>query len=277
MWRYHDEELDSDVAVKALADNWAQRSDIRERFLEEARILRRADADHVVRVVDSGATESGASYFVMSYADRGTVADLLEQGRPSVEEAIDLIRQAGAGLEVLHRHGIVHRDIKPQNLLLRTRTDGTTEVLVAVWESPRRLRTPAGSPKWSAHRRTSLPSRPSARASTSVPTCTRSVRSPTCCSPGDWCARTGSPHCSRPRCPRRPRRSRTSRRASTLPSSARSPSTRSSGGRTSPRSSRHWTRRSVLCVPSPSAPLRGAVLVLVVAFVAAYVVTTLVR
>ena len=43
VWRYHDDDLDSDVAVKALADNWSQRLDIRERFLEEARILRRAD------------------------------------------------------------------------------------------------------------------------------------------------------------------------------------------------------------------------------------------
>ena len=132
VWRYYDEELQSDVAVKALADNWAQRLDIRERFLEEARILRRADADHVVRVYDNGETESGTPYFVMSYADRGTVADLLLDGqRPTVEETIELIRQAGTGLAVLHRNGIIHRDIKPQNLLLRSRSDGGTEVLVA--------------------------------------------------------------------------------------------------------------------------------------------------
>jgi serine/threonine protein kinase len=131
VWRYHDEELDSDVAVKALADNWAQRVDIRDRFLEEARILRRADADHVVRVYDNGETDTGTPYFVMSYADRGTVADLLAERRPSVEEALEIIRQAAAGLSVLHRNGIIHRDIKPQNLLLRSRPDGTTEVLVA--------------------------------------------------------------------------------------------------------------------------------------------------
>ena len=54
VWLYHDDELASDVAVKGLADNWAQRMDIRDRFLEEARILRRADSDHVVRVYDIG-------------------------------------------------------------------------------------------------------------------------------------------------------------------------------------------------------------------------------
>lgn len=136
VWRYHDLELDSDVAVKTLADNWASRMDIRERFLEEARILRRADADNVVRVYDIGETEAGIPYFVMSYADRGTVADLLaEGGRPTVAESVELIRQAGAGLSVLHRNGIIHRDVKPQNLLLRTRPDGGpnsgVELLVA--------------------------------------------------------------------------------------------------------------------------------------------------
>ena len=54
VWLYHDDDLQSDVAVKALADNWAQRLDIRDRFLEEARILRRADSDYVVRVYDLG-------------------------------------------------------------------------------------------------------------------------------------------------------------------------------------------------------------------------------
>ncbi len=131
VWRYHDDELDSDVAVKALADNWAQRLDIRERFLEEARILRRADDNHVVRVYDIGETESGTPYFVMSYADRGTVADLVTEGRPlPVVEALDLVRQAALGLAVLHRNGIIHRDVKPQNLLLRT-AHGQTELLVA--------------------------------------------------------------------------------------------------------------------------------------------------
>ena len=78
VWLYHDDELESDVAVKALADNWAQRLDIRDRFLQEARILRRADSDHVVRVYDVGEVD-GTPYFVMTYADLGTVADLLQR------------------------------------------------------------------------------------------------------------------------------------------------------------------------------------------------------
>jgi serine/threonine protein kinase len=123
VWLYHDDELESDVAVKALADNWAQRLDIRDRFLQEARILRRADSDHVVRVYDVGEVD-GTPYFVMTYADLGTVADLLQhEHRLSLDRTVDLVSQAVAGLVVLHHHGSIHRDIKPANLLLRTEGD----------------------------------------------------------------------------------------------------------------------------------------------------------
>jgi serine/threonine protein kinase len=128
VWLYRDDELQSDVAVKALADNWAQRIDIRDRFLEEARILRRADSDYVVRVYDVGEVE-GTPYFVMSYADKGTVAHLLErEPRLSLDRTLDLVSQAGAGLAVLHAQGSIHRDLKPANLLLRS--DGSGQRLM---------------------------------------------------------------------------------------------------------------------------------------------------
>ena len=132
VWRYYDDELECDVAVKALADIWAHRLDVRDRFLTEARMLRKADADRVVRVYDIGETEDGTPYFVMSYADLGTVADLIIADEPlTIAEVLDVIRQAGAGISVLHRRGIVHRDIKPQNLLLKNGGDGEVQVMVA--------------------------------------------------------------------------------------------------------------------------------------------------
>lgn len=132
VWLYRDDQLDSLVAVKALADNWSERVDIRERFLEEARILRRADSDHVVRVYDIGETADRIPYFVMTYADLGTVADLIgEETALDVDETVDLIEQAADGLSVLHAHGIIHRDIKPQNLLLRTDGQRGRRLLIA--------------------------------------------------------------------------------------------------------------------------------------------------
>ncbi len=130
VWLYRDEDLRSDVAVKALADNWAQREDVRERFLEEARILRAADSDHVVRVYDVGEAD-GTPYFVMTYADRGTVADLLEDGPVELDRVVSLVGQAGDGLAVLHAKGVIHRDIKPQNLLLASDGLGRERLMVA--------------------------------------------------------------------------------------------------------------------------------------------------
>ena len=119
VWLYRDTSLDSLVAVKALADNWSQRADVRERFLQEARMLRRADSAHVVSIYDLGETDDGTPYFVMSYADAGTVADLLPGVPLPLTDVVDLVSQAGDGLAALHRQGVIHRDIKPQNLLLR--------------------------------------------------------------------------------------------------------------------------------------------------------------
>jgi serine/threonine protein kinase len=131
VWLYHDSELDSDVAIKALAENWSQRLDVRERFLEEARILRRADSDHIVRVYDIGEVD-GTPYFVMTYADRGSLARHLTPGVPMpVPRVVDLVTQAGLGLSVLHDHGVVHRDIKPQNLLIRSDGSAGERLLVA--------------------------------------------------------------------------------------------------------------------------------------------------
>ncbi|MFE3169062.1 serine/threonine-protein kinase [Streptomyces sp. NPDC059224] len=131
VWLAHDDQLDASVAVKVLADNWSHRLDIHDRFLSEARLLRRADSKRVVQVYDIGELPDGRPYFVMEYADAGTLADLLGAGPLPVPDALLLTALAARGAADLHGAGIVHRDIKPTNVLLRTAQDGTRRVLLA--------------------------------------------------------------------------------------------------------------------------------------------------
>ncbi|KRE95078.1 hypothetical protein ASG76_05150 [Nocardioides sp. Soil774] len=146
VWLCHDDALDSEVAVKVLADNWAQDADVRERFLDEARLLRRASSPHLVQVHDVGVTPDGTPYFVMTYADGGSVADLLASGhRPTPAEVVDIVSQAAQGLAALHARDVVHRDIKPQNLLLASRPGGGRTVLVADLGVAKALTTDSGA------------------------------------------------------------------------------------------------------------------------------------
>ncbi|MYQ68943.1 MULTISPECIES: serine/threonine-protein kinase, partial [unclassified Streptomyces] len=131
VWLAHDDDLDAPVAVKVLADNWSHRLDVRERFLTEARMLRKAGSDRVVQVYDIGELPDGRPYFVMEYADGGTLAELAEAGPLPVAEALRLTAGAARGAQALHAAGIVHRDIKPSNVLLRSSPGGAPRVLLA--------------------------------------------------------------------------------------------------------------------------------------------------
>ena len=122
--RCYDEALDSLVAVKVLAETWAVDPEIRARFVQEAKLLRRIHNEHVVTVHDSGELDDGRPYFVMDYADRGTLEDRL--GFTPPDRPIDgkttrrVVLALTDGLAALHRAGIVHRDVKPGNLLLQS-------------------------------------------------------------------------------------------------------------------------------------------------------------
>ncbi len=130
VWLAHDDRLDTPVAIKVLAENWAHQLDVHHRFLEEARILRQADSAWLVRVHDIGTLPDERPYFVMPFADQGSVADLIAKGPLPLDEALRLLTEIGQGVTVLHRHGTIHRDIKPSNVLLQSSPVGQ-RVLVA--------------------------------------------------------------------------------------------------------------------------------------------------
>jgi serine/threonine protein kinase len=113
----HDLVLDRRVAVKVLADNLAAHDDFRQRFLREARLAARLCHPNIVQVFDAG--ENGRPFLVMEYVEGKTVADRLACGLGfSAEEVLALAADLSAGLAHAHAMGIVHRDVKPHNVLL---------------------------------------------------------------------------------------------------------------------------------------------------------------
>jgi serine/threonine protein kinase len=130
VWLAYDEQLDSPVAVKVLAENWTEDSHVRQRFVEEGRFLRKVESPYVVTVYDAGELGDGRPYLVMAYADQGTLADRLEVEGLTAPQAMEVVRQVGAGLQALHERSVLHRDVKPANVLFRT-VDGRVRAMVA--------------------------------------------------------------------------------------------------------------------------------------------------
>jgi serine/threonine protein kinase len=126
-----DEVLEASVAIKVLSGGLIDDLDVRSRFLEEARILRRADSERLVRVHDIGELPDGRPYFVMSYADKGTLADRMKGRSLPLDEALLYAIEVARGVAVVNRLGIIHRDLKPSNVLFQTTTDGDERLLIA--------------------------------------------------------------------------------------------------------------------------------------------------
>ncbi len=121
--RAWDEELESLVALKILHSKLTEDEDLQLRFLEEARLLRRIRSPHVITVHDVGRLNDGRPYFVMDYADRGTLEHRLERragnGPPNQQQLMVLADAIADGLSAVHEAGVVHRDIKPANILFQ--------------------------------------------------------------------------------------------------------------------------------------------------------------
>jgi WD40 repeat protein len=125
--RAWDEELESFVAIKLLHPNLANDEGIQMRFVEEARLLRRIRSPNVITVHDVGRLNDGRPYFVMDFADRGTLAARIrpeEDVGPDPRQLTVLIDALADGLSAMHEAGVVHRDIKPENILFQSARRG---------------------------------------------------------------------------------------------------------------------------------------------------------
>ncbi len=114
-----DTRLQRDVAVKLLAEHLADDPAFVSRFQREALSAAKLIHPNIVQVFDSGLDEeSGRHYIVMELVDGPSCAQLLkEQGQMSIDDVVDIIEQSCRGLNYAHQHGVIHRDVKPGNLL----------------------------------------------------------------------------------------------------------------------------------------------------------------
>ncbi|MEW1588972.1 serine/threonine-protein kinase [Micromonospora vinacea] len=133
VWLGYDRALDAHVAIKVLAENWSHDLRVRERFLDEARLLRRLEHERLIRVHTVGELPDGRPYAVLAWADGGSLRDRLAGGEIPVPAALRLLGEACAGVSVLHRHGVVHRDLTPGNILFHATgaAPGAERVLIA--------------------------------------------------------------------------------------------------------------------------------------------------
>ena len=174
--------LERHVALKILHEQFSDDEEHVERFRREARAVAQLSHPNIVTVIDRG-EEDGRQFIVFELIEGENLKELVERGGPlPVRRVLELGLEIGRALAFAHAQGLVHRDVKPQNVLLND--DGLAKVtdfgiarsLDAVGGRPRRARC-------SARATTSRPSRRAASASTRTPTSTRSASSSTSCWP----------------------------------------------------------------------------------------------
>jgi serine/threonine protein kinase len=126
VYRAHDQLLERKVALKVLHPHYADDEEYVERFRREARAVAKLSHPHIVTVIDRG-EDDGQQYIVFEYVDGENLKQLLQRTGPlPTRRAIELAVEIADALAFAHENGLVHRDVKPQNVLLTP--DGDVKV-----------------------------------------------------------------------------------------------------------------------------------------------------
>ncbi|HWE28015.1 MAG TPA: serine/threonine-protein kinase, partial [Polyangia bacterium] len=111
--------LSKPVAVKVLRDKYLDRPEVARRLVQEARLASSIRHENIVDITDSGATDDGRTFVVMEHLEGQSLAELIKRdGALPESRVIDIARQAASALGAAHERGIVHRDVKPENLFI---------------------------------------------------------------------------------------------------------------------------------------------------------------
>jgi serine/threonine-protein kinase len=127
IWRALDEQLDREVAIKLLREQFGVDAGFAARFKQEARSAGSLAHPNIVPVYDYGTDEDGTQFIVMQLVEGDDLATILrERGALETDEAVRIALGVASALEAAHRRGLVHRDVKPGNILLTD--DGDVKV-----------------------------------------------------------------------------------------------------------------------------------------------------
>ena len=129
--------LERRVALKLLAPELSSEEGFRERFLHESRLAASIDHPNVIPIYEAGEFE-GTLFIAMRYVEGSDLKRVLEQGPLESARALGLLSQVADALDVAHEHGLVHRDVKPSNVLIATQ-GGREHVYLADFGLSRRL------------------------------------------------------------------------------------------------------------------------------------------
>src|SRR5437588_5591707 len=117
VYRARDTRLDRTVAIKVLNSALVATPDLKARFEREARAISSLSHPHICALFDVGA-QDGVEYLVLEYLQGETIAERLQKGPLSLEQVVTIGCEVADALDKAHRQGIVHRDIKPGNIML---------------------------------------------------------------------------------------------------------------------------------------------------------------
>src|SRR5437016_5912211 len=126
VYRGHDRMLERNVALKVLLPHFGEDAEYVERFRREARAVAKLSHPNIVTVIDRGESD-GHQFIVFEYVDGESLKELVQRVGPlPARRAVELAIAMAGALAFAHDHGLVHRDVKPQNVLLNR--DGETKV-----------------------------------------------------------------------------------------------------------------------------------------------------